>query len=247
MRIIIPICLFLLLAGCVKQAGQVNGAPSSQQRASVEDAARAIRGWQAQRNPEAQLVRLEVVTIDVQTGWFAALYDWQEGWWGGVCFLRASGQQLDFFELTEPSEQSMHTIRTVNLRGFPLPVVEVLGKTHMGNGSLYLFELEDGKPHLMLKTRAVDFNHGWEVLVNGLLERDYRDLNNDGFDDLVLTGTALLREQVREVDDGGTEYFVEGPTWPEKEVVRKAFIFNAAPRAYDELVDRRLGPPWYHD
>lgn len=245
MRSIIPICLLLLLAGCVKQAGQVDGAPASQQRASVEDAARAIRGWQAQRNPEAQLVRLEVVTIDAQTGWFAALYDWQEGWWGGVCFLRASGQRLDFFELTEPTEQSMHTIRTVNLRGFPLPVVEVLGKTHMGNGSLYLYELHEEKPRLLLDTCAVDFHQDLDVLSNGVLERAYCDINVDGFDDLLLTGVAQVSPREYEVDEDGQEYCVARPTYNES--VRKAFAFSPASRTFRELSALRLGPPRYHD
>lgn len=243
------ILLPLLLAACVKQEPTELHIPSvpPSQRATIDDATLALRQWNAAKYPEDPFERVEVVRVDATLGWFAAIYDWDDRWWGSACFMRIQdGRIAALEEIPDLTEQSMYSIRPVTLQGFETPVVEILGKTHMGNGSIYLFELTSGKPHLMLKTCAVDFNQGWEVLANGVLERDYCDLNSDGKSDLVMSGVALLREQIREVDDGGTAYYVEGPTWPGKELVRKAFVFNPLKGSYDELVSWRTGPTWYH-
>jgi hypothetical protein len=237
----------LLAFGCVAQA-PVSAPLPLRHMATPEDAARAVRQWQQLKNPDAPLVRLEVVEIDARIGLFAAIFDWEERWWGGACFVRVASGGNEIHELEEPTEQSLLSIRAFSLRGHVHPCVEILGKTHMGNGSLYLYELTAEKPRLLLETACIDFHvSDWEVLENGALERSYIDLNLDGADDVLLVGMAEVRQRIRMIDDVGVEYFEPGPFGPVKEPVRKAFAYSLGTGRFDELKSWRLGPPSYHD
>jgi hypothetical protein len=233
---LLTLFLFLFASGCVSQRSSLNQtiASPAQGFPTLSEAKNLISRWQDEHYPRnVPLQRLECSRDD--------------RWWGtGVVFCVQDDRISTVCELEEMSGAFVQSIRSLSLRGFVNPLIEVLDSSHRGNGSLFLYELVDNHARLLLKTCAVDFEHDWEVLQGGVLERSYCDLNFDGYTDVVLYGTALLGERIRNVDDGGTIYYEQGPTWPEQESVQKAFVYSPSSRRFEELRSWRLGPERYH-
>lgn len=104
----------------------------------------------------------------------------------------------------EPQNGSILSTRFLRLKGFDSPLVEVYGQTHAGHGTIYLYEVEDDRLALLFSTFAVDFNpdiswapdnHGkygysncGEAFTGGKLAADYNDINNDGYQEIILSG-----------------------------------------------------------
>ena len=121
-----------------------------------------------------------------------------------------------------PTEQDIVSAKFLNLAGFDDPIVEVYGKTHMGHGNFYLYEIKNNQARLLLKTSAVDSNsdirwapdnlkkYGYgncgEVFADGSLKSEYKDQNNDGFSDVILSGTEeIVCDSEKTGDLGYTE------------------------------------------
>jgi hypothetical protein len=170
--------LLLWLAGCSSAATVDPGM-----------AGRALRAWHDRMDSEP-LVRVEITPVSADPDLFAALCDVELDWWGyfGVYHLTDGRVDWQAEAADQPDEQSIHRIRTLRLPNVAGPVIEVLGKTHLGNGSLYLYELRGRRLSLLLKTKAVDFNADVEKFRDGVLHVEYRDENGDGADDVVLSG-----------------------------------------------------------
>lgn len=171
--------LLLWLGGC-----------SSIVTADVDSAGRAVREWQ-QRLDSEPLVRVEITPVWGQPDLVAARCDVESDRWGFFGVYHLTNGRVDWQAQADdvPGEQSIYRVRTLRLPGFAGPLIEVLGQTHAGNGSLYLYELRDRRLLLLLRTRAVDRH--WadgETFRNGHLEPEYRDVDGDGEIDVVLSG-----------------------------------------------------------
>lgn len=196
----------LCLAGC-----------SSIRSVDLNLAETAIRSWHLRLDPEP-LARVEVTPVPGRPDLFLAICDTQAGWWGSFGLYHLAEAAIDWEGTCSdgPDEQSIHRIRVVQVPGFRGPLVEVFGMTHMGNGNLYLYELQ-GKAHLQLliKNKAVDSHCDGETFRGGHLEATYRDENGDGSVDLVLSG------DIEEWDEKGIVVLRSRPC-------RRVFLWNSA-------------------
>lgn len=101
--------------------------------------------------------------------------------------------------------------RFLHLKGFENPIFEVFSQTHKHNGSVDLYQIENDNLKPLFRACAVDGYHdrrwdpegypelggGWQgscsvYYKDGRLQASYRDVNNDGVDDVVLTGTQQI-------------------------------------------------------
>lgn len=171
-------------------------------------------------------------------------YDWQTDWWGswGVFGVGEQGRiaweagitdrggVVDEWNDREPGSQSIDTVRVLLLEGQRNPMLEVIGTTHMGNGSLYLYELDGRTLRLVLTTKALDRNHGWEWIEGGLLKRELRDLNGDGCTDIRLHGRGtVVTEQIGQ-DENGQEILVSSD---EHDIeLEKIYLWDPATRLF---------------
>src|SRR5262245_28355230 len=195
--------LLLLLAGCTSATAW-----------DADVAAAAIRSWNRRSEPEP-LSRVEAMPFPGQPDFLVAICDYQEDWSGFFGIYHLTDGAVDWEASAEviPGEQSIYKLRVLNLPGFSRPIIEVFGRTHMGNGSLYLYELREQRLVLLLQTKAVDFNANPLQFHNGCLEPTYRDLDADGSPDLILTGT---------IEDWGET----GDTLLHSHPCRRVFLWN---------------------
>ena len=138
---------------------------------------------------------------------YVVRYDWQKNWWGDwtvvsvpysggldwAATLDAGRSITDRYGQMLPNGQSIYSVRCLWLEGQHNPFVEIIGTTHMGHGSIYLYEL-DVQQHtlrLTLTTFVLDRHRDNTLIKNdGVLERSYRDLNRDGYTDVAFTGSG---------------------------------------------------------
>ena len=184
--------------------------------------------------PEAPIVRVITSPVAGCPGLYVSLYDWITEWWGSfACFEFKDGAiQWTAICSQPPREQRILAVRGFQLRGFSSPVVEVLGQTHMGNGDLYLYLLEDKQLRLVLETRAVDrCNQEDWVFRGGMLTISYPDFNKDGVAEVMLEG---VRDRLAENE------FI-GSTPIESHPCRRVFVWHPAFGVFVEDVLRRRG------
>lgn len=172
---------------------------------------------------------------------FWSLIVGEQDWWEELRIGKKNGANIQWFRIDEkPSEQSILNVRFLQLKGFTNPILEVYGQTHVGYGSLYLYELHDDQAILFLKTPAVDFKadgaampenyerygyyHCGEVFQDGILQSSYEDMNNDGFADVQLAGVADMI-----CDDDEKEAFVA------TRKTEKKFIWDNSIHKYKQI------------
>lgn len=189
----------------------------------------AVARWHALRD-ETQLQHIAVSAVAGDPSVVVAVCEWDPSWWGTFgCFGFVDGQiAWQATAAEEPTEQSILSVRGFTHPEFAGPLIEVLGITHVGNGSLYLYVLEGRRLRLLMKTRAVDCHWGGDGLVfrDKALRIDYRDVSGDGRMDVVLTGTIDMLTGDERVSI----------SWP----CAKVFVQQAS-GAFVEDVSRRLG------
>jgi hypothetical protein len=196
---------------------------------------RALQADQIAKDPEHPLQRIEVSPFQGVPNVFVAIRDWQERWWGDfVVFCFEDGRIVWTASMTEePDEQSILIVKGVRLAGFSRPFIEVFGKTHMGNGNYYLYEICGGALRLVLKTHAVDCHWADNNLIRGEhLNPTYRDLNGDGYSDVELIGVV---EQFSPDDD------VDPVLCFQVNPCRKVFHWNPAQDRFVEDRSQRIG------
>lgn len=161
--------------------------------------------------------------VPIAPGIIAARFDWQADWWGGMAILGVDERNRVKFSYDIPESPDAPTIielRSVRLRQCERPVVLAIGRTHMGNGMLYLYELFPGRARLILSTRAVG-NFPEARFTKRVADLIFSDVDKDGCDDLLVTVPVEL--------DGPqgkrrTRYqrFFRGTTWGFREDTGKA-------------------------
>jgi len=129
----------------------------------------------------------------------------EDDWWESLKVGLYQYGRIKWLKIaTEPQNGSILAARFLRLKGFANPLVEVYGQTHAGHGTIYLYEVEDNRLALLFSTFAVDFNpdirwapdnhekYGYgncgEVFIGGKLAADYNDINNDGHQEIILSG-----------------------------------------------------------
>lgn len=165
-----------------------------------------------------------------------AICDYELNWCGFFGVYCVSGGRVRWQARVpkDISEQSVHRVRALLLRGFRNPIIEVFGQTHMGNGNIYLFELRDRELILLFQTRAVDFHREKFTFQDGTLSPKYSDLNGDGYADLVLEGIV-------------EEWGDEPAAVIHREPLRQVFIWDARLKQFCEDVSSRVGVAEYYD
>ncbi len=145
----------------------------------------------------APIERLKVVEFSPTTKvlWF----DWELRWWGSfnVVEISADGEPIYWYDILQPpTAQSIERVRVLHLNGRPW--LEVIDRTHQGNGMLYLYEVKDGFVRKHLNTR-VRTNLGGLRFSPSLARIEYRDVTGNGYVDVVVSA-----EWIDERGDGGT-------------------------------------------
>lgn len=213
----IPVAI-LMLTGC---------ATESRETPDLTRVTRALSEAACAADPENPLHRIEVSPITGEDQLYVAVRDWITNWSGDFICFKYSGGQIEWTATLseEPVEQSILEVRGFHLRGFPNPLVEVFGITHMGNGNLYLYELCGRELRLLLLTRAIDQHAGLNLIRGPHLTVEYRDLDGDGYPDVELTGI---------VEEYSDDPHLEAPirSYP----CRKVFLWN--PSIHRFLEDR---------
>lgn len=195
----------------------------------------AIRVWNLALEPES-LSRVEIVPIPGHAEFCAAILDYLREWSGtfGVYHLLGGAVDWQAHPQEEPIEQSIHRIRCFSWPGFRGPVVEVLGITHMGNGSVYLYELRERRLELLLRATAVDFNANPDRFRNGVLEITYESARPPSPPDVLLTG---VREELAEQEERNLRSVP----------CRRRFSWDSSSRHYREVMSERVGFPEGYD
>jgi hypothetical protein len=243
----------LLLAGCRRPSRHeaattlAHAARWEDHRVGESDAPglskSAIAAWN-RKSETAELVEITTFPVAGRPDLVGAICDYEREWWGFMTVYATEDGSIAWQAECEnqPGEQSVRTLRSVALKGFSNPVIEVLGETHMGNGDLYLYELQERKLVLILETRAVDDHSGDRYYFKGgRLERAYRDIDLDGFDDLDLTGTVVDQGEDLYDPDPESKEGVIG-TGPASEFpCRKVFFWDPGSHRFVENTEYRAG------
>ncbi|MBS0266932.1 MAG: hypothetical protein JSS02_33705 [Planctomycetes bacterium] len=211
----------------------VNGADANSESAgfNAELARTAVTAWHVQQTPDAPLEQVKVFPVPGRPNFILGICDYERAWWGYFGLFERHQARIVWQAKCEdePTEQSIHSLRGLQLSGFEQSVIEVFGMTHMGNGNLYLYELQGHTLRLLLKTRAVDGHWGdGEIFRNSRLEPNYSDLNGDGIADLTLKG------EIEEQTENGQK--VES-----LRLCQKAFLWNVESHTFNEDRSQRIG------
>lgn len=137
---------------------------------------------------------VEVVSLcRVRPGVFAARYDTQADWFGSFVVFQtdASGTIRFTYDVSPlPDEQSVFSVRVRRLKGFETPLIFVMGRTHMGNGCLYVYQLYPGQAICLMKARV--FARLGDLCFDRHPARlTIADVNQDGIDDIEITATLI--------------------------------------------------------
>ena len=155
-----------------------------------------------------QLEDIELV-YSQDKNYILAQVEWGNDWWEEIKVGRIKNKNINWLRINNlPSEQAILSGRFVNLKNFVNPVVEIYGLTHVGHGFLYIYEIKNDELNLLFKIVAVDYNpdirwapdnfekYGYgncgEIFSGGKLLNEYKDVNKDGFLDIILSGTQEI-------------------------------------------------------
>ncbi len=194
-------------------------------------ASKAVESWHLMRNPDETIKRIETFPVPNSPILCMAICDYEPLWWGffGLYELKEGYISWQADCDNPPDENSIRNLHAHALTGFIAPIVEVYGMTHMGNGNLYLYELQNRKLVLLLKTRAVDDHWGdGSIFRDGRLLPEYTDLNGDGVTELVLKG------EIEEREEKGNQLVSSRPC-------QKVFLWNKDRHQFEEDLSRRIG------
>lgn len=166
-----------------------------------------ISSFDAQQQIQIQDVEIKFYQNNKSPFW--AVVEWEKDWWEEIKVGMLKDGEIKWIKIEKPPhEQSILSVRFIDLKGFAHPILEIYGSTHMGNGSLHLYEVKDDQLLQIFETVAVDsYNENkWDsenyqkygygtcgqVYEGGKLFVTYPDINNDGMSDIVLEGKANI-------------------------------------------------------
>lgn len=115
-----------------------------------------------------------------------------KSWWGSfnVIEVDEEGLPLYWYDIPQrPTESGIESLRVVDLSGEKF--LEVVARSHMGNGRLYLYDLSRGSLQLMLNCRIMTNLSSMHFLPSDT-KISYRDLDEDGDIDLIIKATCYM-------------------------------------------------------
>jgi len=151
-----------------------------------------------------------------------------KSWWSSfnVIEVKKDGTPLYWYDIPQPpSETGIESIRVVELSG--KKYLEVIGCTHQGNGTLYLYELRRGVLRLKMSCRVMANLTLPSVRFEPRVAKvTYRDLDGDGDDDVLIDTTCLEGQIIDKSKKKVGQYHRE-------------YIFNQS--AFSERKEKRIG------
>ncbi|MBI3626785.1 hypothetical protein HY224_01945 [Candidatus Uhrbacteria bacterium] len=190
---------------------------------------------------------------DIETGYagdgslFWAIVATNKDWWEEIKVGRNVNHGIQWLPMKEvPDEQSILKARFLKLRGFQNPILEVYGKTHVGNGAIHLYEVGQSEVKLLLEVPySVDsyYDDVWlpennekyghyncgDVIRGDALDSKYVDLNNDGVDDLILSGVRDMFCDTESSDKNKEPGLVK----VDERRIEEQFVWNPAAGHYE--------------
>ncbi len=160
----------------------------------------------------ASFVTFEV--IRVAEGIVTARFEWHEKWAGGMAILAVDGQGRVRFSYDIPSPPDAPTvcaIRAVRLRQSDRPMVMAVGRTHAGNGMLYMYEVFQGVVRLVIETRAVA-NWPTARFDQPIADVIISDVDADGCDDMLVTAPMTVEPETNPRRERYLRFF-KGTRW----------------------------------
>lgn len=155
------------------------------------------------------VIRIVPVSATTKVLWF----DWEKQWWGGMNVVETDGKGNARYWYDLPQPPGGHYLRRVKVVTLAqTKYLEVVDSTHMGNGFVYLYQIKAGVARRVLRARAlcnlsVHFDPGIATIT-------YRDLNNDGREDVILEARCVkgqIIDQLEEVVDTYHREFLNRP------------------------------------
>ncbi len=173
------IILLLLSSGC-----NSNEDCTKQQRDNFSQ----IRASLQKRIEPAKCKEIELIPIQQDNGIFVAVYHHMNHWAEDAVLLRYREKQIEWTTRIPQTAQSIPSVKKLQLKGFTDPIIEIIEETHQGNGFLCLYRIEDKQLHPLLQTKLLDQGTDGIGFRGGRIKNEYRDMNSDGFDDVLLSG-----------------------------------------------------------
>jgi|GEM_PF-2629879 len=214
--------------------------------------------------PESQEMTtdIEIKTYVGQPSLFSAVIVRQKDWWEDLKVGRYTQGSVKWLEIDRPPyEQAILSVKFIKLKGFTEPFLEVYGYGHKGTGFFHLYQIKGDNLRLVLETRAVDYKNEshaylenfmkyghWNCdarFISGLLDSFYEDFNNDGVDDVKLSGREeMVCDVFRDDYQIGDDFTTEEEQMAEYGV-EKIFLFDASKNTYQ--LDKVQPSGWHDD
>lgn len=168
---------------------------------------------------EIEVLRVIPVSPTTKVLWF----DHQKQWWGGMNVVETDdkGSPSYWYDLPQaPTGAYLRQVRVVTLSN--RKYLEVVDSTHMGNGFLHLYEIRAGVVRRHLRARALcNLSIHFDPTIANIT---YRDLNNDGLEDVVLDARCIegqiIDKSKKEVAKYHREFINKGTGFSERKEKR---------------------------
>lgn len=154
---------------------------------------------------------------------FAAKIVEEKDWFEQLVVGNWDGRNIEWIRLDGVLEaRAIRSTKFVHLKGFDGPILEVYDQGHRGYGDIYLYEIDGNNAHKIFEAPAVDVvndaiwseenytKYGYYICgqsyESGQLWATYNDVNDDGIDDLHLSGNVNVDCEEAATKNGGQEY-----------------------------------------
>lgn len=190
---------------------------------------------------DSNLKDIRLIPCKCDPDLFIALLITELHWWEEIKIVKFKKGRIVWtaeFD-TIPSSQAILSARQISLKGITYPLFEVFDHTHQGNGYYYLYELRGKKAVEVAQTRAVDWGMDGSLdfgthsecsitFKNDSLTPIYKDVNKDGYTDIILKGTIQI------VADDWKTILKQYPA-------QKVFVYNKEKKRFIEDLKKRKG------